>query len=109
MKTLYKFILILLFCAPSFASADFTEDKATCYAYSDNLGLFAQLRDENMPRESLIDRTLNVADEKSWSSDETLLLIHMIRFVYANPDIKPDAMRKGAYDACMKQKGHVPV
>jgi hypothetical protein len=106
MKTLYKFLLVFLLCAPSFAGATFAEDTDVCYTYNNNLGLFADLRDENLPRDTLIDRTLDLADEKDWSNDATLLLIHMIRYVYANPEIKPAAMKKTAYDSCMKKRGY---
>jgi hypothetical protein len=106
MKSLCKFILVFLLCAPGFASATFAEDKEICYNYSNNLGLFAELRDENLPRDTLIDRTLNLAGEKEWSNDATLLLIYMIQYVYANPDIKPAVMKKVAYDSCMKKRGY---
>jgi hypothetical protein len=100
-----KLIFVLLFL-PNLAFAAFAEDKEVCYNYSNNLGLFAELRDENLPRDTLIDKTLNLANEKEWSNDATLLLIYMIQYVYANPDIKPAVMKKVAYDSCMKKRGY---
>lgn len=107
MKTLLKLTLVFFLFASGFANADYAEDKDVCYTYSSNLGLFAEMRDEHMPRDTLIEKILVIADNEGWSDEGTVLILYMVRYVYANPDIKPTEMKETAYKSCMKKRGHV--
>lgn len=101
-----QFFLILFLIFPFAATADFAQDKTHCSTASNNVALFAQLRDENVPRDALIDKTLTLADEKGWPAEAALLLIYQIQYAYALPEISPDALRKQVYTECMKRRGH---
>jgi hypothetical protein len=101
-----KKIIFVLLLIPNLAFATFAEDKDACYTYSNNLKIFAELRDESMPRDTLIDKTLALADTNDWPAEGTLALMYMIQYVYAHPEIAPAVLKKTAYTACMKNRGH---
>lgn len=102
-----KILAIIFLGCPLAAHATYVDDKNACYTYGENMATFAQLRDDNLPRETLIDKTLALADSKGWSVGSTLALIYMIQYVYAHPDLSPTGLKKSSYDACMKQRGHI--
>lgn len=101
-----RLLPILFLLSPVAAQADYAADKSTCTTASNNVALFASLRDENVPRESLIDKTLTLADENRWPAEAALMLIYQIQFAYALPDVSPEAMKKQVYTECMKRRGH---
>lgn len=105
-RLILALILSVFLWVPRCASADYATDKSTCSTASNNVAMFAQLRDENAPRDTLIDKMLALANEKDWPAEATLILLYQIQYAYAYPELAPDTMRKQVYTECMKRRGH---
>lgn len=101
-----KWLILLVAFWTSLSFADYAQDKETCATWGGNLSLFAELRDEGMARDTLIDKTLAVADKEGWPAEAVVGMLYLIQFAYAHPEVTPAKMKNQAYDACMKRRGH---
>jgi hypothetical protein len=84
------------------ARADYPADKEACEAVGKLYHQAADLR-----RSYTLSQVVESVLSREENDAGTVALLRIVYFVYAHPKVTPEQFERAAFQACMKQKGHI--